>query len=66
MTLARNGREALDVLENSEESEHIDLVLTDILMPEVSYEKKSCEDWLPVCAWSLCLAVSFLGQLPPP
>ncbi|KAK9803195.1 hypothetical protein WJX73_001520 [Symbiochloris irregularis] len=36
VTLARNGREALDVLENPEESEQIDLVLTDILMPEVS------------------------------
>ena len=38
VTLARNGREALDVLEGPE-SEHIDLVLTDILMPEVGATK---------------------------
>lgn len=36
VTLARNGREALTVLEGSE-GEHIDLVLTDILMPEVGH-----------------------------
>ena len=32
---AQNGREALDIL-GSEESEKIDMILTDILMPEVS------------------------------
>ena len=34
VTLARNGREALQALQ-SPEGEHINLILTDVLMPEV-------------------------------
>jgi len=34
VTLARNGRQALEALQ-SPEGEHINLILTDVLMPEV-------------------------------
>lgn len=34
VTLARNGRQALEALK-SLEGEHINLILTDVLMPEV-------------------------------
>ena len=36
VTLARNGRQALEALQ-SPEGEHINLILTDVLMPEVSF-----------------------------
>ena len=35
MTTAANGREAMEVLERGEGGARIDLVLTDMLMPEV-------------------------------
>ena len=36
VTLARNGRQALEALQ-SPEGEHINLILTDVLMPEVRW-----------------------------
>ena len=46
VTLARNGKEALDVLEGND-GEHIDFVLTDLLMPEVSTSAQ-------LALWALC------------
>lgn len=36
VSLARNGRQALEALQ-SPEGEHINLILTDVLMPEVRW-----------------------------
>ena len=42
VTLARNGREALDVLEAQGDS--IDLILTDLLMPEVRADQSGIQE----------------------
>ncbi len=51
VTLARNGRQALEALQ-SPEGEHINLILTDVLMPEVGIDRP-CEFTLAVTVWQV-------------
>ena len=61
VTLARNGRQALEALQ-SPQGEHINLILTDVLMPEVCTDHfASPPSLLQVCKSQLDLYFADLG-----